>query len=61
MNWRDLKPGDRVEITLTGVVVAAGREGVGVEFDTSNGDLVEETAFLGQELDAATIRRVVTQ
>lgn len=61
MNWRDLKPGDRVEITLTGVVVAAGDHGVNVEFDTTDGEELAVTAFLGRELDAATIRRVVTQ
>ena len=61
MNWRDLKPGDRVEITLTGVVVAAGDQGANIEFDTIDGGEICLTAFLGRELDAATIRRVVRQ
>lgn len=60
MNWRDLKPGDRVEITLTGVVVVAVREGVGFELDAQQ-EPSDLTVLWPEELDAATIRRVVTQ
>lgn len=60
MNWRDLKPGDRVEITLTGVVAACGGDGVGFELDAQQ-EPADLTVLWPEELDAATIRRVVRQ
>lgn len=52
MNWRDLKPGDRVRVTFEASVSFACQSSINLTLDPADNEA--ETSFIDVEADAAT-------